>query len=58
MVSGVGMIIVDVLAITTLQRDLPSDVLSRVLGVFDTVVLGGILLALAQLLRRVPSRSG
>lgn len=44
-VSGVGMIIVDVLAITSLQRDLPGDVLSRVLGVFDTIVLGGILLA-------------
>jgi MFS family permease len=44
-VSGVGMIIVDVLAITSLQRDLPSDVLSRVLGVFETLVLGGILLA-------------
>jgi MFS family permease len=44
-VSGVGMIIVDVLAITSLQRDLSSDVLSRVLGVFDTVVLAGILLA-------------
>ena len=44
-VSGVGMIIVDVLAITSLQRDLPGDVLSRVLGVLDTIVLGGILLA-------------
>jgi MFS family permease len=44
-VSGIGMIIVDVLAITTLQRDLPGDVLGRVLGVFDTVVLAGILLA-------------
>jgi len=44
-VSGVGMIIVDVLAITSLQRDLPGGVLSRVLGVFDTVVLGGMLLA-------------
>ena len=44
-VSGVGMIIVDVLAITSLQRDLPGDVLSRVLGVFDTIVLGGILVA-------------
>ena len=39
------MIIVDVLAITSLQRDLPGDVLGRVLGVFDTVVLAGILLA-------------
>jgi CRP-like cAMP-binding protein/predicted MFS family arabinose efflux permease len=43
--SGVGIIIVDVLAITTLQRDLSRDVLSRVLGVFDTVILSGILLA-------------
>jgi hypothetical protein len=44
-VSGVGMIIVDVLALTSLQRDLPGEVLGRVLGVFDTVVLAGILLA-------------
>ncbi len=44
-VSGVGMIIVDVLAITSLQRDLPGDVLSRILGIFDTAILGGILLA-------------
>lgn len=44
-VSGVGMVIVDVLALTSLQRDLPGEVLSRVLGVFDTLVLGGILLA-------------
>jgi hypothetical protein len=44
-VSGVGMVIVDVLAITSLQRDLPGEVLSRVLGIFDTVVLAGILLA-------------
>lgn len=43
--SGVGMIIVDVLAITSLQRDLPGAVLGRVLGVFDTLVLAGILLA-------------
>ncbi len=44
-VSGVGMIIVDVLAITTLQRDLAGDMLGRVLGIFDTVILAGILLA-------------
>ena len=44
-ISGVGMIIVDVLALTSLQRDLPGSVLSRVLGIFDTLVLGGILLA-------------
>ena len=43
--SGIGMIIVDVLALTALQRDLPRDVLSRVLGVFDTFVLGAILAA-------------
>ncbi len=44
-VSGIGMVIVDVLALTSLQRDLPSAVLSRVLGIFDTVLLAGILLA-------------
>ncbi len=44
-VSGTGMVVVDVLAITTLQRDLPGQVLSRVLGVFDTLVLAGVLLA-------------
>jgi hypothetical protein len=44
-VSGAGMIVVDVLAITVLQRDLPRDVLSRVLGIFDTVVLAAVLLA-------------
>jgi MFS family permease len=44
-VSGVGMVVVDVLAITSLQRDLPGDVLGRVFGIFDTVVLAGILLA-------------
>jgi len=43
--SGVGMVIVDILAITSLQRDVPGEVLSRVLGIFDTLVLGGILLA-------------
>lgn len=43
--SGAGMVIVDVLAITRLQRDLSGDVLSRVLGIFDTLVLAGILLA-------------
>jgi CRP-like cAMP-binding protein len=43
--SGVGMIIVDVLALTALQRDLPGEVLSRVLGVFDTLILGAIVTA-------------
>jgi MFS family permease len=44
-ISGIGMVIVDVLAITSLQRDLAGDLLGRVLGVFDTVILAGILLA-------------
>jgi CRP-like cAMP-binding protein/predicted MFS family arabinose efflux permease len=44
-VSGVGMVIVDVLALTSLQRDLPRVTLGRVLGIFDTVLLAGILLA-------------
>jgi MFS family permease len=39
-VSGIGMIVVDVLAYTALQRDLSRDVLGRVLGVFDAIVLG------------------
>src|SRR5579862_8652246 len=43
--SGVGMVIVDVLALTSLQRDLPAEVLSRVLGILDTLILAGILLA-------------
>jgi MFS family permease len=43
--SGAGMIIVDVLAITALQRDLPRAVLSRVLGVFDAVILLGTVVA-------------
>jgi hypothetical protein len=44
-VAGAGMVVVDVLAITALQRDLPREVLSRVFGVFETLVLLGILLA-------------
>jgi MFS family permease len=44
-VSGTGMIVVDVLAITSLQRDLPGEVLGRVFGILGTVVLAGILLA-------------
>ncbi len=43
--SGVGMIIVDVLAITAIQRDVPSDVRSRVLSILDVSVLLTILLA-------------
>jgi CRP-like cAMP-binding protein/predicted MFS family arabinose efflux permease len=45
--AGAGMVVVDVLSITALQRDLPRAVLSRVFGVFETLVLVGILLASA-----------
>jgi len=40
-ISGVGMVIVDVLAFTALQRDLPSNVLGRVLGTVNVLILGG-----------------
>ena len=43
--SGAGMVIVNVLAITSLQRDLPRNVLSRVLSILNTIVLGSMLLA-------------
>ena len=45
MVSGGGMIIVDVLAVTALQRDLPREVLSRVFGIFESAVPGALLLS-------------
>lgn len=41
-VRGAGTLVVDVLAITALQRSLPSDVLGRVLGAYFTGVLGAI----------------
>jgi MFS family permease len=44
-VSGAGMVILDVLAFTALQRDLPRDVLGRVLGSVDVLLLGGSILA-------------
>jgi hypothetical protein len=37
-VSGGGMLIVDILAITAIQRDLPGEVLSRVFGLFEAGV--------------------
>jgi Transmembrane secretion effector/Cyclic nucleotide-binding domain len=43
--SGVGMVVVDVLAMTALQRDLDGAVLSRVLGAFNAIIIGSILLA-------------
>lgn len=44
-VSGAGMVVVDVMALTALQRDLPGSVLSRVLGLLETLGLAGALLA-------------
>lgn len=43
--SGIGMVIVDVLAFTALQRDLPGAVLGRVLGTVDTMILAGAILS-------------
>jgi len=41
-VRGAGTLIVDVLAITAMQRSLPSDVLARVFGAYFTLVLAAI----------------
>jgi hypothetical protein len=38
-VRGTGTLVVDVLAITALQRSLPRDLLARVFGAFDALVL-------------------
>ena len=45
LVAGGGMLIVDILAITAIQRDLPSEVLSRVFGLFEAGVPATLLLA-------------
>lgn len=44
-VSGSGMVVVDVLTLTALQRGLPNAVLSRVLGILETAALGAALVA-------------
>jgi MFS family permease len=44
-VSGAGMVIVDVLAVTALQRDLPREVLSRALGIFEAAIPLSLLIA-------------
>lgn len=44
-VSGIGMVIVDVLGFTALQRELPRDVLGRALSTVDALLLGGTVLA-------------
>jgi MFS family permease len=43
--SGVGMVVVDVLGFTALQRELPRDVLGRALSTVDALLLGGTILA-------------
>src|SRR6201996_2064952 len=53
-ISGGGMVLVDVFALTALQRDLPRDLLSRVVGILETVALGAAMVAsfgVAALLR-------
>jgi hypothetical protein len=55
-ISGGGMVVVDVLALTSLQRDLPRDLLSRVIGILETAALGAALVAsfaVATLIREV-----
>ncbi|MGI8675563.1 MAG: MFS transporter [Nocardioidaceae bacterium] len=44
-VRGAGTIVVDVLAVTALQRTLPPDQIARVFGAFGALVLGAIVLA-------------
>jgi MFS family permease len=44
MIRGGGTLVVDVLAITALQRSLPRDKLARVFGAFETLILAAIML--------------
>jgi hypothetical protein len=44
-VAGVGMILVDVLALTALQRDMPRGVLGRVLSLLDVAFISAILIS-------------
>lgn len=55
--AGAGMVVVDILAVTALQRDLPNRVLSRILGLVETLGLAGALTASvgASLLLRATS---
>lgn len=41
-IRGAGTLVVDVLAVTALQRSLPSEMIARVFGVFTTLVLAAI----------------
>jgi MFS family permease len=44
-ISGGGMVVVDVLTLTALQENLPRDLLSRVIGILETVALGAAMAA-------------
>jgi CRP-like cAMP-binding protein len=46
-IRGAGTIVVDVLAITALQRSLPSNVLARVFGAFNALFLGAVVVGAA-----------
>jgi MFS family permease len=55
-ISGGGMAVIDVLALVGLQRDLPRDLLSRVLGILEATGIGAAMassFAVAALLRWV-----
>jgi len=43
--SGAGMVVVDVLTLTALQGNVPRDLLSRVIGILETVALGAAMAA-------------
>lgn len=42
-VSGAGMIVVDLVTVTALQRDIPGEYLGRIFGLLDTTLLGFVL---------------
>ncbi|MGH9294595.1 MAG: MFS transporter, partial [Acidimicrobiales bacterium] len=44
-VSGMGMFVVDVIAVTAIQRSLAPELIARVFGVFWAVIAGGIMIA-------------
>ena len=44
-ISGGGMVVVDVLTLTALQENLPRHLLSRVIGILETVALGAAMAA-------------
>ena len=46
-VSGVGSVVTEVLAVTLMQRSLPREVLARVFGILDSVVIGAVLVGSA-----------